>query len=249
MLDDNDKNKDRDLGAKPCYFAESALDWHPKYLDIVAVVFVTSLLASNLAAQKLFSFGPFTFTAGILIFPISYIFGDILTEVYGFRRAKRVIYMGLAANIFMTLALCLAIVLPPAPGWHLQDSFQKVHSLIPRIVIASSAGYLIGELVNSWILSRLKVSSGGKQLWVRINLSTIGGQLFDSVVFTLIAFAGLLSHNSLVNIALSAWIFKSSYEAISTPLTCVIVNKLKSAEGVDHFDIKDKVSMLELPFK
>jgi uncharacterized integral membrane protein (TIGR00697 family) len=218
---------------------ESAKDWKPQYLDVVAVVFVTSLLVSNLAAQKIFKVGPFIFTAGILVFPISYIFGDILTEVYGIQRAKRIIYMGLVSNFFMAFVLWVSIILPPAPGWNLQESFKAVHSLVPRIVIASSAGYLIGELVNSWIMSRLKVLFSGKRLWIRVNLSTLGGQFFDSFIFAAIGFAGVIPLKLLVSVAFSAWLFKSIYEAIATPITYILVDRLKSLEGVDHFDIKD----------
>jgi len=223
----------------PLKKAESAKEWRPVNLDIVAVIFVTSLLVSNLAAQKIFSLGPFVFTAGILIFPISYIFGDILTEVYGIKRAKRIIYMGLVANLFMAFVLWVAILLPPAPGWNLQEPFKQVHSLVPRIVFASSIGYLIGELVNSQIMSRLKVVFSGKKLWIRINLSTLGGQFFDSFLFAVIGFLGVIPNNLLLNVAVSAWLFKSAYEALATPFTYILVGKLKSIEGIDHFDLKD----------
>jgi uncharacterized integral membrane protein (TIGR00697 family) len=219
--------------------AESSRDWQPQFLDVVAVVFVTALLVSNLAAQKIFIMGPFVFTAGILIFPISYIFGDILTEVYGIRRAKRVIYMGLAANLFMAFMLWIAILLPPAPGWNLQQSFKEVHSLVPRIVLASSIGYLIGELVNSQIMSRLKILFSGKKLWIRINLSTLGGQFFDSFLFALIGFFGVIPNNLLFGVAVSAWLFKSIYEALATPITYILVRKLKLLEGTEHFDLKE----------
>ena len=137
--------------------AESSSVWTPRYLYAVASIFVTTVLVSNLAATKVFALGPATFTAGILVFPISYIFGDILTEVYGFNRARRVIYLGLLANVFMAGVMWLAIYLPPASGWHLQHEFEAIYRLIPRIVIGSLAGYVAGELVNSLIMSVLKV--------------------------------------------------------------------------------------------
>lgn len=143
---------------------ESQAEWTPKYSDVVAAIFVTTLLVSNLAAQKLFRLGPATFTAGILVFPFSYIFGDILTEVYGFNRARRIIYVGLLANLFMALTLWLAIQLPPAPGWNLQREFQSIHSLVPRIVIASILAYVSGELTNSFVMSRLKIKTNGRHL-------------------------------------------------------------------------------------
>jgi uncharacterized integral membrane protein (TIGR00697 family) len=219
-------------------------EWTPRYLDVVAVVFVTSLLVSNLAAVKLFRLGPATFTAGILVFPISYIFGDVLTEVYGFARARRVIYMGLAANIFMALMLALAVALPPAEGWGLQEQFAAVHSLVPRIVIASIVGYLAGEFTNSVIMSRLKVRMSGRHLWVRTIGSTVAGQFVDTALFVSVAFLGAVPPPTLVAAILSGWLFKVLYEAIATPVTYAVVGKLKRLEGVEHFDRKERLSLL-----
>jgi len=211
-------------------------DWSPKYLDISAVIFVTALLVSNLAAFKLFQLGPAVFTAGILVFPISYIFGDVLTEVYGFSRARRVIYLGLFANIFMALALWIAIKLPPAAGWNFQKEFATVHAMVPRIVAASILAYLVGELTNSLIMSRLKVKTNGKHLWFRTITSTIAGQLLDTCLFVLIAYAGVFSTNLLIAAIISSWIFKVLYETVATPLTYTVVAKLKQSEGIDYFD-------------
>src|ERR1035437_5273556 len=160
--------------------AESEREWVPKHFDIVVVIFVTTLLVSNLAATKLFQCGPAVFSAGILVFPISYIFGDVLTEVYGFNRTRRIIYMGLVANLIMSLVLYVAIKLPPAQGWTLQKEFAAIHSLVPRIVVASVLAYLAGEFTNSIIMSRLKLATEGKYLWVRIVSSTAAGQLVDT---------------------------------------------------------------------
>lgn len=210
--------------------------WTPRHFDAVAVTFVTSLLVSNLAAQKLFQFGPATFTAGILVFPISYIFGDILTEVYGFRRARRVIIMGLVANLFMSAVLWISIKLPPATGWNLQHEFESIHSLVPRIVIGSIIAYYFGEISNSLILSRLKILTKGRYLWLRTVSSTLVGQFIDTTLFVLIAFTGVLPTGTILSAILSAWLFKVLYEFCATPLTYMIVRKLKSLEGVDHFD-------------
>lgn len=223
---------------------ESRLEWTPKYFDVVAVVFVTTLLVSNLAAQKLFNLGPAIFSAGILVFPISYIFGDVLTEVYGFTRARRVIYMGLFANLFMAAVLSVSIWLPPAPGWELQREFQAVHSLIPRIVIASVIAYLLGEFTNSAIMSRLKIRTGGRKLWLRTISSTVAGQFVDTVVFVTIAFGGVFRTSLLIGAIISGWIFKVLYEAAATPLTYLVVNRLKRLEGVEHFDRKDPLSIV-----
>ena len=223
---------------------ESQVEWTPKYLDVIAGIFVTTVLVSNLAAAKLFSLGPAIFTAGILVFPISYIFGDVLTEVYGFNRARRVIYVGLLANLFMALVLWVAIQLPPAHGWNLQAEFAAVHRLIPRIVIASLVAYVAGELVNSFIMSKLKIRTIGKHLWLRTISSTVAGQFVDTAIFVLIAFGGVFELNLLVTATISAWIFKVFYEAVATPLTYLVIRKLKYLEGIEHFDKKDRLHLL-----
>jgi len=164
--------------------AGSSSQWWPKHLYIVAVVFVTALLVSNLAAVKLFQFGPATFTGGILVFPISYIFGDVLTEVYGYAWTRRVIYAGLFANLFMVAVLSMTIILPPAPGWPLQESFAAIYAMTPRIVAASVVGYWAGEFVNSFVLSRIKVWMGGSRLWVRTISSTVFGQFVDTCLLS-----------------------------------------------------------------
>ncbi len=228
----------------PVEVMESIEDWSPKYIDIIAIVFVTTLIVSNIAATKLFEFWIFTFSAGIIIFPISYIFGDILTEVYGFNRARRIIYMGMAANLFTALVLWLAIKLPPAEGWTWQGEFEIIHSQIPRIVLGSVIGYVGGELANSITLSLLKIYTSGRKLWIRTISSTIIGQLIDSALFVMIAFWGSIPSVVIGRVIVSAWVFKVLYEAIATPVTYLIVNRLKKAESVDHFDLKDKYKLI-----
>lgn len=223
----------------------SSKEWQPKYLDIIAIVFVTALLVSNLAAVKLFKFGPATFTGGILVFPISYIFGDILTEVYGYTRTRRIIYAGLFANVFMVSILYLVILLPPADGWPLQEAFTSIYSLVPRIVLASIVGYWAGELVNSFVLSKIKIWSKGNKLWMRTISSTILGQFVDTALFAIIAFSGIIPSSLLISATISGWIFKVVYEAIATPITYFIVGKLKRAEGIEHFDREESYN----PFK
>ena len=224
---------------------ESSAEWTPKYLDVVAAAFVASLLVSNLAAQKLFQLGPATFSAGILVFPISYIFGDVLTEVYGFSRARRVIYCGGVANLFMALVLWIAIKLPPASGWELQHEFGAIHSLVRRIVVASIIAYLAGEFTNSVIMSRLKLRTKGAHLWLRTISSTIGGQFVDTIIFVLIGFGGVFPPGLLVAAILSGWIFKVLYEAAATPLTYLAVAKIKRLEGVEHFDRQEHLTILD----
>lgn len=222
---------------------ESSSEWNPRYHDLISVAFVATLLISNILASKLFQIGPASFTAGILVFPLCYIFGDILTEVYGFNRARRIIYAGFMANIFMAGILWIAIKLPPAQGWPLQNEFASIHSLVPRIVIASVCGYLGGELINSFVLSRLKVLTKARFLWVRTISSTIAGQFVDTFLFAFISFGGIFETNLLITIGLWGWLFKVAYEAAATPLTYLIVDHLKKLEGIEHFDKKDKLKL------
>ena len=225
---------------------ESALEWTPKYFDFIAVSFVVCLLVSNLAAVKLFQLGSAIFSAGILVFPLSYIFGDILSEVYGYRRARRIIWMGLLSNLFMVIALKIAIVLPPAPNWPFQEQFSTIHEIIPRIVLGSLVGYWAGEMINTFIMVKMKVLTNGKHLWARTISSTLAGQAVDTCLFALISFAGIIPNDLLFKTIISAWLFKSLYEAAVTPLTYILVNFLKRAEGVDHFDTKDSFNPIGL---
>jgi hypothetical protein len=221
-------------------------DWHPKYLDVVGVTFVTCLLVSNLAAVKLFNFGPFVFTGGIIVFPLNYIFGDILSEIYGFARTRRIIWAGLFANLFMAIMLWLAIQLPPAKGWGLQEAFAQVFMLVPRLVVASVLAYWAGELSNSIVLSKMKVWMQAKHLWMRTIGSTLVGEFVDTCIFVLIAFAGVFPSDLLLRVILSGWVFKVVYEAIATPITYVIVGYLKRLEGIEHFDRYEKYNPLKI---
>jgi uncharacterized integral membrane protein (TIGR00697 family) len=135
-----------------------------KYFEILAMLFVAVLLISNIAAQKLFAFGPFTFTCGILLFPVSYIFGDVLTEVYSYARSRIVIWTGLACNVLMVLVLSISVALPPAPGWPFQEQFAATLGMVPRIVIASMLGYWAGEFSNSFTLAKMKIATSGRWL-------------------------------------------------------------------------------------
>jgi len=200
------------------------------------MLFVATLLISNIAAQKLFAFGSATFTAGIIVFPVTYIFGDILTEVYGYHRTRKVIWTGFLANGLMAVVLWIAIALPAAPGWPLQKEFETVLGLVPRIVGASIVAYWIGEFANSYILAKLKILTRGKWLWTRTITSTVAGQLFDTTVFVLIAFGFVFPAPLLLRTIIYGWLFKVTYEVIATPLTYVVVRSLKRYEGIDHYD-------------
>ena len=207
-----------------------------KYFDILGMAFVACLLVSNIAAQKLFAFGSFTFTAGVLIFPLSYVFGDVLTEVYGYAKSRRVIWTGFACNLFLIAVLAVAVELPPARGWPLQEQFATVLGFVPRIVAASMLAYLIGEFANSFILAKMKIQTEGRHLWMRTIGSTVVGEGVDTIVFVTVAFAGVFPVDLLIRTAISGYLFKVAYEVAITPITYVFVTWLKRAEGVDHYD-------------
>ncbi len=207
-----------------------------KLFSIIAMVFVATLLISNIAAQKLFAFGPVVFTAGVIVFPITYIFGDVLTEVYGYNRTRRVIWTGFFCNILLAGVLWVAIILPPAQGWPLQREFEQVLGLIPRIVLASILGYWAGEFTNSYIMAKVKILTKGKWLPLRTITSTIGGQFVDTVIFVFVAFLFVFKPSLLLATVLYGWAFKVIYEALATPITIVIIRFLKKYEGFDHYD-------------
>ena len=212
---------------------------------IVVAVFVTCLIASNIVAVKIADiFGRFV-PAAIIIFPISYIIGDILTEVYGYDRAKQVIWLGFFCNALAVLAFWIGGLIPPAPFWENQDSYEIILGSTPRLLFASFIAYLIGELSNSFTLSRLKVWTNGKSLWVRTIGSTVIGQGLDSSVFITVAFIGILSNADLFELIFTQWVIKVLYEVIATPVTYVVVRKLKELENNDHFD--DSISLNPLP--
>ncbi len=215
------------------------------WLPPIAAVFVTSLIVSNLIAVKIISFGPLFLPAAIIIFPVSYIFGDILTEVYGYARARRVIWIGFGCNLLAVLAIWLSIELPPAPFWKVyplespeasQQAYRAIFGFTPRILAASFLAYLFGEFLNSFVLAKMKIATGGRHLWARTIGSTMVGQLADSGVFIFLAFYGAIPFDSLGRLVIYQWLIKSAYEAAATPVTYLAVNYLKKVEGEDHYD-------------
>jgi uncharacterized integral membrane protein (TIGR00697 family) len=207
-----------------------------RWLDLVTALFVTVLIVSNIASTKILVLGPFTFDGGTIIFPLSYIFGDVLTEVYGYRRSRRVIWIGFGCLCLTALTLGVVDVLPPAAEWGLQDAFHAILGPVLRIVVASLAAYAAGEFVNAYILARLKVRTQGRWLWLRTISSTLVGQAVDTSVFLVIAFAGLFTPGLLWLIFISNYVFKVGIEVLFTPLTYQVVNYLKRAEREDYFD-------------
>lgn len=212
---------------------------------VIAVVYVTCLLLSNLIAGKMWAVtGSITLPAAVILFPITYIFGDIFTEVYGFRQARTVIWLGFACSFFAVGIYLITIALPHPGFWENQDAFATVMGTTPRVALASFAGYLFGEFSNSMILSKLKVATKGKKLWVRTIGSTLVGEGFDSVIFIVISFWGTMDNKTILQMILFQYLFKVGYEIIFTPFTYMIVKKLKKVEGVDTFDYDVKYNVI-----
>ncbi len=211
-------------------------EWVPKHIDIVACLYICMLILTSVLVPKLFTFGPFIFSAAILAYPMNTIFGDILTEIYGFNRTRRLIWIGLICEILLVLMTQIAIWLPPPPNFPLQDAYAAVFANMPRIVAASFAAYVCCEFTNSFIMSRMKLWSQGRNLPLRAIASTIGAQVVDSVIFFTAAFAGVVDARVLVTMISSAILFKVLYEVLFLPFTMAVVRKLKRLEGVEHFD-------------
>jgi len=207
-----------------------------RYFDVLVALFVAVLLISNVASTKILSIWKFTFDGGTILFPLSYIFGDILTEVYGFRRSRRVIWLGFIAALLMSLTFYVVQLLPPAAGWQYQDDFSHILGFVPRIVLASLVAYFAGEFSNSFTLSRLKIITRGRFLWIRTITSTLIGEGLDTLLFCMIAFYGTLPVPVLISVILSNYIFKCSVEILFTPFTYIIVNFLKKKEKEDMYD-------------
>jgi uncharacterized integral membrane protein (TIGR00697 family) len=211
-----------------------------KYYDLLAGIFIVVLLISNLVGQKICAFGPFRVSGAQLLFPITYIFGDIFTEVYGYGGSRRIIWLGFLASGLMA-ALGVAIVaLPPAPDWPNQQAFATVFGVVPRLVVASLIAYWCGEFANSFTLAKMKILTQGKWLWTRTVGSTVVGQAVDTVVLMIIAFGGTLQWSTIANLIVSGYLFKVGYEVLATPLTYAIVGFLKHSEGIDTFDYKTR---------
>lgn len=208
-----------------------------KYFDLVMVAFVTVFICANLIGPaKVATLWGFTFGAGVLFFPLSYIFGDVLTEVYGYARARRVVWAGFGAMIFASLMAWVVVSLPPAEGWTDQAAYQTIYGQTPRIVIASLIAFWVGEFANSFVMAKLKLLTQGKHLWTRTIGSTIVGQGLDSLLFYPIAFYGVWSNELLLSVMLSNYLLKVLWEAMITPLTYKIVAFLKRVEHEDYFD-------------
>lgn len=208
-----------------------------KHLDTITALFVTVLLLSNVTSTKIVDLGPFTFDGGTILFPLSYIFGDILTEVYGYSRSRKVIWLGFVSALLMSVTFMIVGVLPPAADWPHQNAYNQILGLTPRIVAASLVAYFVGEFCNSFILAKLKILTHGRWLWARTIGSTLLGQIVDTVLFILIAFTGVVPNGLLLTLIVSNYLFKCGVEILFTPVTYWMTGWLKQQEREDHYDI------------
>jgi uncharacterized integral membrane protein (TIGR00697 family) len=215
-----------------------------RYFDFVMASFVTILLLSNVlgagkvAIVNLPQIGPWPFGAGILFFPLGYVLGDVLTEVYGYARARRCIWAGFAALLFMAFMSWVVVALPPAPSWGGQAAYEQVFGQVPRIVFASIAAFWAGEFANSFVLAKMKLWTGGRYLWTRTIGSTVVGQGVDSLIFYPLAFWGAQgwTPDLVIKVLFTQWALKVGWEVLLTPVTYLIVGTLKRREGIDIFD-------------
>ena len=213
-----------------------------RFFDLLLAIFVVVLLISNLVGQKICAFGPFRVSGGQLLFPITYIFGDVFTEVYGYSASRRVIWIGFFASGLLAVMGVITVALPPAPDWPNQKAFATVFEFVPRLVIASLIAFWCGEFANSFVLAKMKLVTKGRYLWTRTVGSTVVGQAVDTAVVMILAFGGSLNSALIANLIVSGYTFKVVYEVLATPLTYVIVNFLKRVEGVDTFDYGTRFS-------
>jgi len=209
---------------------------YSSWFMIIVALFVTCLITANITAVKLVNLFGFILPAAILIFPLSYIIGDVLTEVYGYGQARRVIWLGFFCNFITVLAIWMGQLLPAASFWDGQEAYQRILGYTPRLLLASFLAYLAGEFANSFVLAKMKIATGGRWLWMRTIGSTLVGQGIDSLVFITLAFVGTIPVTTLVLTIMTQWLAKSIYEAAVTPLTYVVVKFLKRKEGLDVYD-------------
>ena len=215
-----------------------------RYLDALTTTFVVVLLVANLIAQKLIRLGPwgpipaFTTSGAMVLFPITYIFGDIFTEIYGYAASRRAIWLGFFGTSIMYAVSSFVIWLPPDPAFKNQAAFVAVFGFLPRILIASLLAFWAGEFANSFTMAKLKLLTRGKYLWTRTVGSTVVGQAVDTTLVILITFGGVFSAHKMIVVIVTGYILKVAYEVLATPLTYLVIGWLKRAEGVDTFDTK-----------
>ncbi|MEJ2587138.1 MAG: queuosine precursor transporter [Deltaproteobacteria bacterium] len=219
--------------------------YSPYFVGVTAL-FITSLIIANITAVKLVTVAGLILPAAVIIFPVSYIAGDVLTEVYGYSQARRVIWLGFLCNFLAVIIIWLTQMLPPAPFWKGQAAYESILGYAPRLLAASFLAYLVGEFFNAYIMAKLKILTSGRWLWTRTISSTLIGQGLDSLVFIGVAFAGTIPVNTLCVAMLTQWLVKSAYEAAATPLTYWAVAFLKRREGRDVYDYHTHFNPLTL---
>lgn len=208
-----------------------------RYLDLITVAFITVLLCANvIGAGKVADIGGLSLTVAVLIFPASYLFGDILTEVYGYAHARRVMWMGFGAMLIALVVSTVTVVTPPAAGWPNQAAYETVFGQVPRIAVASVIAFWCGGFINAYVLARMKVMTEGRALYLRTIASTVAGEAIDTVLFFLVAFFGVWGNDLLMSVMWSEYVVKVGWEVAATPLTYLVVRWLKRAEHEDHFD-------------
>jgi uncharacterized integral membrane protein (TIGR00697 family) len=222
---------------------EGKTDYSVWFVFVVAI-FITCLITANITGVKLIEVAGFILPAGTIIFPVSYIFGDVLTEVYGYRQARRVIWLGFFCNLTVVVAIWIGQVLPPASFWDGQKAYERILGYTPRLLTASFLAYLAGEFANSFVLAKMKIITKGRWLWTRTIGSTLAGDGLDSLLFVTLAFAGTIPAGALLSVILTQWLVKSAYEAVATPLTYIVVDFLKRKEGLDVFDYETRFNPL-----
>lgn len=213
-----------------------------KYYDTILVLFVVTLVLSNLAATKLVIAGPFILDGGAVLFPLMYILADIMTEVYGYDRMRRALHLGFAVMMLAVFVFTVVRFLPYPESYTSQAAFDAIFGFLPRIVVASLVAYLVGGFVNAYILAKMKVAMKGKKLWARLLGSTIAGELLDTVLFCIIAFGGIISSSEMINYILVGWVFKTLVEAVLLPVTYRCITWLKKHERIDVYDRKTNFS-------
>ena len=221
-------------------------NYYSTWFVLIVAIFVTCLITANIVAVKLVEISGFVLPAGTIIFPVSYIFGDVLTEVYGYRQARRVIWLGFFCNFIVVVTIWIGQLLPPSSFWDGQKAYERILGYTPRLLAASFLAYLVGEFANSFILAKMKIATKGRWLWTRTIGSTLVGEGLDSLMFMILAFAGTIPTLALLSAVLTQWLLKSAYEAAATPLTYIAVNFLKRREGIDVFDYDTKFNPLLL---
>ena len=217
-----------------------------KFYNLISALFVTCLIISNIIAVKIGAFGSYFLPVAVILFPLTYIIGDVLTEVYGFAAARKAIWIGFFCNLLAVVAIWISIKIPAAPFFQNQTAFEQILGFTPRLLVASFIAYLIGQFANSMVLAKMKVKTQGKHLWMRTIGSTIVGEGLDSVIFITLAFWGVMPGSVVGTLIVTQWIFKVLFETVLTPVTYVVVSYLKKAEKIDVYDKETKFSPLKI---